>query len=176
MFSVSPTVPVWAAVAVVIVASVAADWDVRTRTIPNRLTGPALLLGLVAHGIAGGGHGLVQGLTGAVVAGGLLLPGWLMGWMGAGDVKLMAALGAWLAYPVSVIATLASLMAGGVIALAVAVRRRALGRSLLGAARLGLWAASGSLRAGQSPVVSGLRFPFAAAILTGCFVSLWMRP
>jgi prepilin peptidase CpaA len=167
------TVPVWAAVAVLAVTVIATDSDFRSRRIPNNLTFAALLVALVSHAIAGGLHGVSQSALGALVAGGILLPGWLKGWMGAGDVKLMAAAGAWLAWPVSLTATLASLIAGGVFALIVAIKHRALGRSLRGAADMGAWAVLLPGRKGPPPAASDLRFPFAAAILAGSMISLW---
>lgn len=169
------TVPVWAAVALVGTTVIAADSDFRSRTIPNRLTLTALLAALACHAFAGGMHGLSAAAWGAAVGGGILLPGWLLGWMGAGDVKLMAAVGAWVAWPVSLTSTLVTLIAGGVIALIVALRHRALGRSLRGAAAMGAWAALLPGRKGPPPAASDLRFPFAAAILAGSMISLWVR-
>jgi prepilin peptidase CpaA len=169
------TVPVWAALAVVAVTLIAADTDYRSRRIPNLLTLPALLAALAIHAIAGGAHGVGQAALGALVAGGILLPGWLLGWMGAGDVKLMSAVGAWLAWPASLTASLAALIAGGVIALVVAIRHRALGRSLRGAASIGIWALLLPGRKAPPPAASSLRFPFAAAILAGSIISLWVR-
>src|SRR5919198_3378786 len=109
-------VPLWAAAPILVVTGLAVRADVRTRRIPNLLTGPAVLLGLVAHLAMGGTAGLSSSALGMAAAGGLLLPGWLMGWMGAGDVKLMAAVGAWLGFPLGVFAALATLMAGGGVA------------------------------------------------------------
>ena len=169
------TVPAWVAVVVLAITLIASDTDFRSRRIPNALTLPALLAAFVAHALMGGWPSVQQTLLGALVAGGLLLPGWLMGWMGAGDVKLMAAVGAWLAWPQSLTATLVSLIAGGVFALAVAMRHRALGRSLKGALSMGMWAAVLPGRSGPPPAASELRFPFAAAILAGSLISLWVR-
>jgi prepilin peptidase CpaA len=90
-------------------------------------------------------------------------------------VKLMAAVGAWLGGPVSLAATLASLIAGGVFALAVAARHKSLGRSLRGALHMGAWAALLPGRKGPAPAASDLRFPFAGAILAGSMMSLWLR-
>ena len=132
-------VPLWVVIPVVLVTVIAARVDVRTRRIPNRLTGPAVLLGVVAHVVAHGLPGLWASLLGMAVAGGLLFPGWLLGWMGAGDVKLMAAVGAWLGFPLGVFAALASLIAGGVISIVVAIRKGALWKSLKGAASLATW-------------------------------------
>jgi prepilin peptidase CpaA len=165
-----PVVPAWAAVAVVVVACAAVVFDVRSRRIPNALTGPAWLLALVAWGIAAGGGGVLRALGGTAIAAAILLPGWLRGWMGAGDVKLMMALGAWLAWPAALLGTLASLIAGGVIAVLVALRHRALGRAVRGAAALATAPAGAT-----GPAHSGLRFPFATAIFAGSFLALWVR-
>src|SRR5262245_51807698 len=116
-------VPFWAAIPALTLAALAARADVRTRKIPNRLTFPAMLLGLATHLVLGGPAGLWSALAGMAIAGVVLIPGWLMKWMGAGDVKLMAAAGAWLAFPHAAFAMLASLVAGGVIAAVVAIRR-----------------------------------------------------
>jgi prepilin peptidase CpaA len=110
------------------------------------------------------------------VAGGLLFPGWLLGWMGAGDVKLMAAVGAWLGFPLGVFAALASLIAGGVISIVVAIRKGALWKSLKGAVSLASWIAMTRGGAGMpQPTTSGIRFPFALAVLAGALVALWVR-
>ena len=87
-------VPLWAAIPVLLLVTTAARTDVLTRKIPNTLTFPALLLALVTHLVLGGRDGLLSALAGMTVAGVALIPGWLMRWMGAGDVKLMAAVGA----------------------------------------------------------------------------------
>jgi len=166
--------PLWVAVPVIILVTVAARADVRTRTIPNLITLPALLLGVAIHTVLAGTAGLTSSAAGIAIAGGALLPGWLFRWMGAGDVKLMAAVGAWLAWPQAVIAVLASLVMGGAISLVIAVRRGMLRQALTGAALIG---ASALARTGVTPPVStGLRFPFALAVFAGSTFALWLRP
>ena len=142
-------VPLWVAMPVIALVVLAARADVQTRKIPNAIVGPALLLGLATHFAIGGFTGLQSAFTGMLIAGAILMPGWLLRWMGAGDVKLMAAVGAWLAWPHAAIAVLASLAAGGVLALGYAIRHRVLWPTLLGAA----W-----LREGQKSVPSGVGF------------------
>ena len=94
--------------------------------------------------------------------------------MGAGDVKLMAAVGAWLAWPQALIAVLASLVMGGAISLIVAVRRGMLRQALTGAAVIG--AAMMSRSPVVPPATSGVRFPFALAVFAGATFALWFRP
>lgn len=168
-------VPIWVAVAVLVTAAVAVGSDVATRKIPNWITGSALLLALLAHAVAGGMPRVLLACGGALLAGGLLLPGWFMGAMGAGDVKLMAAIGAWLAFPGALVATLASLVAGGIISMIVAIRHRSLGRALRGAAQLAASVTAGSPAQGGAMTPTGLRFPFAVAILAGSLIGLCVR-
>ncbi len=78
----------------VILALVAGLGDLRTRRIPNRLTVSALLAGLAVNGILGGWRGMVFSLEGAALGLGILLPVVLLRGLGAGDWKLMGALGA----------------------------------------------------------------------------------
>jgi Flp pilus assembly protein protease CpaA len=75
------------------VAVIAAVTDVRERRIPNRLTYPAMVAGLVLQTAVYGWHGLLLGLFGALLFGGCFLLFHLVRAMGAGDVKLAVALG-----------------------------------------------------------------------------------
>jgi len=147
-------VPIWIAIPAIAIAAIATWTDVRSRRIPNLLTGPALLLGLLVHLVVEGLPGLGQAALGALVAGGLMLPGWLLKWKGGGDVKLVAAVGAWFAWP---------------LALMVALRQ-----SLTGASFMGAWLLSGAKRAAPPPAAGGVRFPFGIAVLIGAFAALWI--
>ena len=72
-----------------------AGWlDLRTRRIPNWLTVPALFVGFVVNPILGGWYGAKASFEGAGLALGLLLPLVLLRGFGAGDWKLMGAVGA----------------------------------------------------------------------------------
>lgn len=95
----------WLLIAAVTVFTLtAAVWDFRTKRIPNWLTVPGFLAALVFQGTvgafeagwAGFGGGLLTAMEGFGVGFGILLVLWLIGGGGAGDVKLMGALGAWL--------------------------------------------------------------------------------
>ena len=76
---------------------VLASWiDWRYRKVPNWLNLALILVGLTVQGIFHGWSGLGMGLLGMLLGFGLLIIPWLMHAMGAGDVKLMAAIGVWL--------------------------------------------------------------------------------
>lgn len=169
------SVPFWIALPVVALCVVATVVDVRTRRIPNWLTGSALLLGLVVHVAVRGVPGLRDSGLGALVAGGLMLPGWLMRWKGGGDVKLMAAAGAWLGLDHGLLAALFSLVAGGLVAVVYALRRGVLKQSLWSASVLGAWAVSGATKSVPPPVTGGVTFPFGIAVLIGSLAALWVR-
>ena len=76
--------------------TVAAVWDWRTKRLPNRLTVPACGIAFAFHAIVGGWQGVALATAGFAVGFGVLLILWLIGGGGAGDVKMMGALGAWL--------------------------------------------------------------------------------
>lgn len=73
-----------------------ACFDVLYRRIPNWLTCPAMLLALLVHGLTGGGAGLAHAIMGLAAGMALLMPFYLLKGMGAGDVKLMGVVGAFL--------------------------------------------------------------------------------
>jgi prepilin peptidase CpaA len=80
----------------------AAILDYRTRKIPNWITVPAALAGLLFHAVMPG-HGILWALAGFAVGFSLLIVPWLLGGGGMGDVKLLAALGVWLG-PLAILA------------------------------------------------------------------------
>jgi Flp pilus assembly protein protease CpaA len=142
--------------------------DLYTRRIPNPLT-----LCIVATGIAIATTGLgslsiSQALLGLVAGLLLMLPGHLVGATGAGDVKLFAALGTLLGPKGILAAFLYSALAGGVMAIAVAVRRRLLGATL---ARLGRFVWTCGANVGEIERVTTNRFAYAPAIAAGSVVA-----
>lgn len=89
--------PLWFSGAVVVVFTlVAAISDVRTKRLPNWLTVPALVCGIIFQVVTAGWAGLLTALAGFAVGFSILFVLWLIGGSGGGDVKLMGALGAWL--------------------------------------------------------------------------------
>lgn len=83
--------------AVLLVGVVACWYDLRVGRLPNALTLGGALCGLVYAGYAGGVAGALTSAAGWAVGLLLFLPFFALGGLGAGDVKLLAATGAWLA-------------------------------------------------------------------------------
>jgi prepilin peptidase CpaA len=102
----------------------AAYIDGKQLRVPNWLTFPMVLSGLIYSTWVGGWEGLGDGLLGMLVGLATLLPLYAVGGMGAGDVKLMAGMGAWLGAAVTWNAFVVSVIVGGVMALAMVLWRR----------------------------------------------------
>ena len=143
--------------------------DIRSRRIPNVLTGSmaAVGVGLAASGLSGISVG--ASVAGMVIGLLLMLPGHALGATGAGDVKLMAAVGAVIGIHVIVNAFLFTALAGGVLAVAVAVRRRRLGATLSGTTRL--IASPAGAREEIRGAAKASRFAYGPAIAIGSLVA-----
>ena len=143
--------------------------DVRTRRIPNWLTGA---IAGAAFGLAFGGGPVtpMRALLGLVVGLALMLPGHVIGATGAGDVKLMAAVGAVVGPDVIFRAFLYSAVAGGVLAVVVAVRRGRLGTTLKATTNLVTQPVHAKRAIEASDRAN--RFAYGPAIAVGTFFSL----
>ncbi len=104
------------AAVVLVAALIAAMTDVWKFKVYNALTLPVMLAGPVYHGVVGGWTALANSALGLLFGFAILLLFYAMGGMGAGDVKLMAAIGAWLGMPLTFYVFLASALAAGVYA------------------------------------------------------------
>jgi len=152
-------------------------FDVRTRRIPNRLTFPAAALGLVAATVAHGSHGAVSSAAGLLVGVAIFFPLFFLKGLGAGDVKLMGALGAWLGTSLIFRVAFYTSLAGGALALAMIARHR-YGRQ---AAR-NLWLLLTHWRvAGITPLdeltletSAGPKLPYALPIAAGLTLAFWL--
>ena len=100
---------------------IAAGTDLWKFKVYNALTLPALAGVLIASGLSGGWGGLAASGLGALTGFGLLAAFFAMGGVGAGDVKLLTALGAWLGPSLTIHVFLASAIAAGLYALVLTV-------------------------------------------------------
>jgi len=125
--------PIWLVSIVLIVAAVIDGWKLK---VPNWITFPLIISGWIYSAVAAGANdmlwyeGLGWSLFGTFVGLGLLLPAYAIGGMGAGDVKLLAGVGAWVHGRHTFYAFCISAVVGAVIALGMMVYRRALKKHL----------------------------------------------
>ena len=147
----------------------AAAIDIRTRRIPNALTATMAGLGLGLAGAGASGIPLWASVAGFALGLGLMLPGHLLGGTGAGDVKLMAAMGAIVGPGLVVSAFLFTAVAGGVLAVMVAARRRQLAATLAGTGQLVTGCAETRDRLRTVP--SSSRFAYGPAIAAGSILA-----
>jgi len=117
-------------------AITAAAIDLQIRRVPNVLTAAIALVGLGLAAMGLGRVGVWLALAGCLVGLALMLPGYLIGAMGGGDVKLLAAVGTLLGPGATLRAFVASAIAGGVIAIVVAWRRGRFAATVAGTAAL----------------------------------------
>lgn len=115
----------WHVKFVCVVLIVAAVIDGKQLRVPNWLTFPMVLSGLAYSTWTGGMEGFGFGLWGMTVGLLTLLPLYAVGGMGAGDVKLMAGIGAWLGATVTWNAFLVTVVVGAVMAIVMVLVRRA---------------------------------------------------
>ena len=161
-----PPFDLWVMATVIAGVAIAAAIDLRTRRVPNPLT---LLLAAAGVGFAVfgvGGLTIGASLLGLALGLMLMLPGHLLGATGAGDVKLFAALGALVGPAHIATAFVYTAIAGGVIAVTVALQRRRLRRTIERTAQL---VVSADATAIESPLENN-RFAYAPAIAVGAML------
>ncbi len=163
----------------IVVATTAVVWDLSTRRIPNVITFGAALLALIVHGYLGGWPGIGTCLAGWAVGVAFFFPLFALGGMGAGDVKLLGALGAWLG-PISVIwVALFAGIAGGVMGVVVAAYSGYLRQALRNVWGLLLyWRVAGVQPMPELTLAApstAPRLAYAVPLLAGLMVTLWWK-
>ena len=149
--------------------------DVRARRIPNGLVLALGLTGLgfslvespILPGLARAGAGMATGLA-------IWLPFWLLRKLGAGDVKLFAAAGAWLGPESAALAALVAAVLGGVLTLGWLLREQGVSRTARG-----LWLRTAAARSGvEAPdvlvVPASRRVPYGIALAAGAALVAWL--
>jgi prepilin peptidase CpaA len=107
-----------------VIAVIAGVTDWRSRRIPNWLTMPGFLLGVLTNALAGGWAGTKDSLLGAGLGLGLLLPFVVIRALGAGDWKLVGALGAFLGPRPLLVVLIVTILVNGVMAVAMIVWKK----------------------------------------------------
>jgi prepilin peptidase CpaA len=164
-----------------LVAAIAAVIDVRQHRIPNWLTYPGIVMGIVLRWSFFGWRGLGSAVAGCVLAGGIVFLFYLVRAMGAGDVKLLAAIGSLVGPSDGVVVLAATAISGGVLALFYVMFRRRLGATLRNVGSVLTFHSWNGLRAHPELNLdnpSALRMPYGLAIATGtlyAFLTTWWR-
>jgi len=142
--------------------------DLRVRRVPNPMTLGITMIGLTLAALHATSVTLAGALAGLAIGFALMLPGHVIGATGAGDVKLMAALGTLLGPGSIGRAFVYTAIAGGVLALIVALRRRRMSVTLERTAAL--LSAPGVAAEIEHPREDN-RFAYAPAIAVGALAA-----
>ncbi len=118
---------VWTEMALGVMIAIAAWTDWQYQKISNKLLAPAFVTALILQGLLHGWSGIRSALLGTLAGLALLLIPYLLGGMGAGDVKFLAVIGSFGGAGFVVTSFLYGAILGGLIAVILLVRRRALG-------------------------------------------------
>jgi prepilin peptidase CpaA len=170
---------------VLVAAIIAAVTDVWKFKVYNLLTLPLLASGLLYHATHGGAAALAGSVVGALAGFGIMIVLYVMGGMGAGDVKFVTALGAWLGLPLTLYVIIAGSIAAGAYAVILMVTAVPLRETLLNIQILWLRLACLGRHLGSEDRVetevkrSDRRrrlIPFSAMIALGLIATLvWLR-
>lgn len=92
-------------------------FDLKERKIPNKITLTGILIGILFNIITGGWTGLLHSLLGMFAGLAIFFLPFVMGGMGAGDVKLMGAIGALMGWQFLLMTAIYSALVGGIMVL-----------------------------------------------------------
>jgi prepilin peptidase CpaA len=160
-------------------AIVACGWDLGTRRIPQLLTLGGALAAFVFHLASGGWSEAVLSVSGWALGLAIFFVPFALGGLGAGDVKLLGALGAWLGPNDVIWLALYAGIAGGALAIVVALTRGYLSEALANVSLLtSHWMVNGVRPHPEMTLAhsKGPRLAYAVPILAGTMVRLlWLH-
>jgi prepilin peptidase CpaA len=163
------------ATAALVCAAVGALYDIREHRIPNWLTGSSIVLGLALHLRYGGWWQLGSALLSGLIAGGVFLILFLLRSMGAGDVKLMTAIGCMVGLGALSKVMVATVLIGSVCALLLAWYRGKLRHTIANLATLAVHHQENGFQPHSDLNLDNqltLRLPYAVPIAIGCLVNV----
>jgi prepilin peptidase CpaA len=165
-------------IAVIALVLVACVPDLRTRRIPNVLTFGAAMAGFVFHTFFEGWSGAQTSALGWLLGVALFFPMFALRGMGAGDVKLLGAVGAWLGPAMVFWVALITSVAGGILGLVVALFHGYAGTAIRNVMSLiGYWRAVGPRPLPELTLdgARGPRLAYAVPVAIGTMVTLWLK-
>ncbi|MDR5726186.1 MAG: A24 family peptidase [Terriglobia bacterium] len=161
-----------------IVLAIATFTDVRSCRIPNWLVLPFLVAGIAVSGWMHGWHGVGQSLLGIGLGTVVLGFFYWMGGMGMGDLKLCAAVGAWIGPSQLLVALVLTGIAGGIMALCWAIGGGFVGELFSGTGDLIFGLRKRGLRPHPELILDNpltRKMPYAPAIAIGTLISFFSR-
>jgi len=158
------------AIGVMVCVGIAVVWDLRWGRIPNQLTYSAMIVGLLMRTLTAGWRGFLDSLAAGLVAGGVFFVFFLVRGMGAGDLKLMTAVGVWSGLHQLPAVLIVTALAGGVLAIGYMFARKQARRTLRNVGSLFRFHATVGLS--PHPEINlenpqAVRIPYALAIAAG---------
>ncbi len=161
-------------IVLLIVITVCTVTDLKSRKIYNILIFPALAFAFGIHAVTEGWAGLGHSLLGFTLGLGILIIPFLLGGMGAGDVKLLALIGALKGVEFVFAASIYMALIGAVMALAIVLFKQGIRDRLRFAGFILI-----CLRFRLMPNLQGYwtsgAYPYGVAIAGGCAVCLWLK-
>ena len=163
--------------ALIALVGLAAATDLRTRRIPNALTVSGLMIALVLRSTVGP-SAVVDGLQSAGIALLIMVPLFMLGALGGGDLKLLVAVGAFMDPVQFILALLATAIVGGVLAVGESVRKGAVGSLLFNTAGLASHVISRGRMGHRSTINApgAVTVPYGLAIAVGSLTVWFFRP
>jgi prepilin peptidase CpaA len=153
-------------------------FDVKSCRIPNFITFPGFFIGLVLHLGLGGWRGLLGSLAAGVICGLIFLVFYIAGGMGAGDVKLMMAVGCIAGLPHVAYLLALTAISGGVMAILLALARGRLQQTIMNVGELAAHHSHQGLQPHPDLNLTNahtLRLPYALAIAGGSLLTLYFQ-
>jgi len=152
--------------------------DLRAHRISNRITLGGAAFAIIVSLITNSTDGLVSSLLGLAVGFAAFIPLYAIGGMAAGDVKLMAMVGAFVGFKGAVLAAVLSIVAGSLLGLLLLISRKGfltwIRRNLMS---LRLLLTTGNPKLSYIPPApnepAALRFPYALAITIGTLTAVY---
>ena len=113
-------------IALILILTISVFTDLRNRKILNIITMPAILIAIIYHSVTSGFNGLLFSGQGFLVGLGIFIIPFIMGGIGAGDVKLLAAVGAWKGTVFVLYTGVYGAIIGGLISIVILLKQRRL--------------------------------------------------
>jgi prepilin peptidase CpaA len=165
-------------IAVLALGAAAAATDWATRRIPNALTIGAAAVAIAFAGATGGVSAIGWSVAGFVIGLLIFLPLFALRAMGGGDVKLLAAFGAWLGPSLVCWVAVYGAIAGGVLAVPLVLWRGRLRTTIANMWAIVTWWRVSGLKPHPDVTLDNpdaVRMPYALPIALGALATLWLR-